>query len=1141
MVINQFFFIFLMFVLSMVLCNSAPWSVPVATTPIASVISVPSNSTTCPGGIDLIIDGITYPCIGGSGSYPIKSSCPEGLTGIKLNDTLVCGIIGKNLFANESDCEFGGFEFISNTINRTLCYDDPNEQSKFDSLFSTTNITTYELADLSAQFSNFSSRFMNSSSLKFIISPTAISGSVFITASDATVGGQTLISGYANNNIILKKLFDIPGFLEYSSTPSGIQLVSFITAYTLPYTGFNPLYFPDCPFITTQSDVNVCLAGRTISLISNQTNAANVQYFPAIPFQNQTQFSVAAGFDLIFEDQLPSFTRIIYVNGATGDDLVNGGGQFDPYKTVDKALSVVPLVSFIDFYTVLVSIDEYTVGNISFPPNTNLISYNRFKQTRLNFCTGCKITLSSAWSTFNNAHVEAGISGFTLNGDVDIDFTTMGAAGINSDARFSFSETSILGTVRSAGRGNTDLFHIHNVEMHNGFTGNCQNMHAEYSSSLSSITLNDDNCYSNITYLVIYNVFGDNSNLTINQNTSDVHADVFINAYDDGAWMVLRGGPRLFVDTYTIPLNFDADPNVTIVFTFNSQGGRSCGLNTAYFPSSCMNNADILISIRQRARLAITSGAGGVSAIFNTTVPNVIFNEFVSLTDIFSITTSGTGLIYYNVNIANTTNVKCPEGTLKWGTVGDYQTCKPFAFTPANLGVSFTADNFIGFVQSGSGLDYIVTFLGQITFNDSTYFSVLKNPSGTFQIFYRNPLRDIIMNAGNNMIVTSGVGSGNFTISTTLTPTFTTVFIDTNIDLRNGSTLCFFNSAGTFSYCISAASALTSNLNLNLPTTPGVQGDILVKGAGNQASWSSSAITLNAGTGVTIGIGSGSNNYSISAPVTINAGNNIVMTPGTGTNNFTVATTATPSFSTLTVSGATTATGGIVLPSGTSINFNDTSNNATITMNAPTGLTQSYNYVLPTTPGTNGQVLQANGDGSTQWIGIRRRIFESCSNGTANLGVSSTAFNTLVAGAACATGSASKVIAANSIKVGTVFDMIISGTISKNGASHIQTRILINSTAIVTSNGATLSGAITLAGFKATMRCVFQTIGVSGTVLCTGDFLYDSMTLTQVLSTNVPATVDTTSALFFDFQLAYGSSNAANMFTSSMTGMYIAL
>lgn len=983
--------------------------------------------------------------------------------------------------------------------------------------------------------------FTNSSSVTFSTSGSTISANALVTASNAALSGQALFASYSGNNIVMKMLLDIPGFLEYSSTPTGIQIVSFITAYNVPYTGFNPLLFPDCPFITTQSDVNVCLAGRTVGFIANATNAANVQYFPAMPFQNQTQFSVAAGFDLIFEDQLPSFTRIIYVNGATGNDLVNGGGQFDPYASVDKAVSVVPVVPFTDFYTILVSIDEYTVGNISFPPNTNLISYNRFKQTRLNFCPGCKITLSSAWSTFANDHVEAGISGFTLNGDVDIDFTTLGAAGVNSDARFLFSETSILGTVNSQGRGNTDLFHIHNIEMHNGFTGNCQNVHAEYSSSLSSMTLNDDNCYSNMTYLVIYNVFGDNSNLTIKQNTSDVHADIFINAYDDNAWMVLRGSSRLYVDTYTIPLNFDADPNITIVFTFNSQGGRSCGLNTAYFSASCLNNAQILIEIRQHALKGITSGAGGISAIYNTTIQNVIFNEFASLTDIFSITPSGTGLIYYNINIANTTNIKCPEGTLKWGTIGDYQTCKPFAFTPANLGVSFTTDNFIDFVESGSGLDYIVTFLGQITFNDSTYFSVFKNPSGTFQIFYRNPLQDIVLSAGTNMAVTPGSSVGNFSISTTLNPTFTTVSTSTNFIVKNGSTVCYFNAAGTFSNCFSAAFGLAANLNLNWPTTAGNQGDILVKSAGNQASWSSSAITLNAGSGVNVTPGLGSNNYTISSTNinTLNAGNNMVVTPGLGSGNFTVATTTTPIFTTMTVNGAT-ITNGVILPSGNSIKFNDINNNATITMIAPNGLTQSYTLGLPTTPGLAGQVLQANGDGSADWIGIRRRIFESCANGT-TLGALSTAFNTLVAGTACATGPASKFIAANTIRVGTIFDMIIAGIISRTGSVTIQTRILVNSTVAAQSAPVDTGVAASGFGFKATIRCLFQTIGVSGSVLCTGDFIYDRMSSIQVLSTTVPVTVDTTSVLFFDMQLAYGSSSASNFFTSSMTGMYIAL
>ena len=422
-----------------------------------------------------------------------------------------------------------------------------------------------------------------------------------------------------------------------------------------------------------------------------------------------------------------------------------------------------------------------------------------------------------------------------------------------------------------------------------------------------------------------------------------------------------------------------------------------------------MNNADILMTIRLRARLAITSSAGGISLIYNTTTPNVIFNELSVTSDILSVAASGTGLINIGVNIFNVSDTRCPSGGQRLGTAGNYTTCYPFDFTPSNLGVSFTTDNFLNFVESGSGLAYIVSFVGQITFND-TAFSVFKNPSGTFQIFYRNPLLDLRISAGNNMVVTPGVGLGNFTVATTTAPIFT----------------------------------------------------------------------------------------------------------------------------------GTTTTNGVLLPSGASIKFNDTSNNATITMSAPPGLTQSYNLILPPTPGLDGQVAQAVGDGSIIWIGIRRRIFESCANGTANLGVSSTAFNTLLAGTACATGPASKFIAANTIRVGTVFDMIIGGILSRAGSATIQTRILVNSTTVVTSVAADTGAARTNVGFQATARCLFQTIGVSGSVLCTGIFLHDQMLSGQVLSTLVPITVDTTQVLFFNMELAF-SSSASNMFTSSMTAMYIAL
>lgn len=153
MKILYIFFLFILFLL--VNGTPAPWSEPVIQK-LSDFQIVLSNSTSCPGGIDFIVNGVTYNCVGGANTKPLENTCTNGLIGIQLNNTLVCGTVGDNIPAgdNRTNCTYGGFEFMFNEFNTTICYDDPNESSKFAQLFYNTNVTSYLLSQFSTNSLN---------------------------------------------------------------------------------------------------------------------------------------------------------------------------------------------------------------------------------------------------------------------------------------------------------------------------------------------------------------------------------------------------------------------------------------------------------------------------------------------------------------------------------------------------------------------------------------------------------------------------------------------------------------------------------------------------------------------------------------------------------------------------------------------------------------------------------------------------------------------------------------------------------------------------------------------------------------------------------------------------------------------------
>lgn len=924
-------------------------------------VSISSNPT-CPGHYDVTIGGTTYPCFGTNADNVVtEQPCPNGLYGMMINNTLICGTIVEYLSPG-GECEFGGYRFESNTLNFTNCY--TNLTNFVDSTFvnsptvtfvkTPTNISANAILTLSnlgigtsviggtsgntgffkTFFANgISSVSSNGTNVNIYVPP--------VSATDATTGGASLFSSFSLNNLVFKQLFGIPGFLEFTTTLTSIQLVSFLTAYNLPYTGFNPFLFPDCPFSTTQSDINVCLAQRSIGTIINGTNAGTVIYYPSTLFKNQSSFSVASAFDILFEDTLPAFTRIWFVDSINGDDDLGNGSPLNPFKSIRKVFTLIGTFSFNDANEVRMNIGTYNEGPLVFPPNTYINADGPLRTIVIN--VNGSITLRSDWATYANNHVEGGMTGVVLTAtSILINFTTMGAAGVNSRAKFSFAQTEVNAPITVYGRSNVDTIHFNTVDLEESTTVNCAQLHLEASTVESNFAITDNACSATVlNYHVQFNYF-EHSNFTVTQSTSSgMIVDLFLNGWDQA---YVFGYGNFTCNTYTVPLNFFMAGTVTIIHNLNLAGSQMCGLDVTYWGASCLSATDLILILMGRARDQVSVGVG--------------------------------------------------ESLLATSTI--------------------TQDRVKGVID------------------------------------------------GSNIIVTAD--ATDVMISTSLTPTFSTV----------------------------TASAIINQLVLGITNTVTIT---------SPAPAAPRVYTI----------------PDVLGPASF------VMTAGAQT-----------------IGGVKTFSSGIILPTGNSVKYNNLYDNATVTVSAPAGLNVNTIFTWPPTQGTSGQVLQANGDGSSQWIGIRRRIFESCSNGV-TMGALSTAFNTMVAGTACATGPASIYLAANSVNIGSVFDMIISGTISRLGGATVQTRIMVNNTAAVTSLAFDTGAVAVNKGFKATARCVFRTIGVSGTVLCTGDFMHDQMTAVQILSTTSTLTVDTTSVLFFDFQLAFGSSSASNNFMSSMTGMYIAL
>lgn len=510
--------------------------------------------------------------------------------------------------------------------------------------------TRYDLYGNGTLLQHFcsSQQLTNSSSVDFITTANTVTANAKVTTSDATTGGETLVSSYAGNNIVFKQLLDIPGFLEYSSTSTSVQLVSFIDANNIPWTGFNPLLFPDCPLSTDISDFLTCLAGRTISVLTNATNAANVIYYPTTLFKNQSSFSVASAFDILFEDTLPVNTRRWFVDSINGDDVLGNGSPLNPFATIGHTLTLIGTFSHAQSNEVVVSLGMYDEGSLLLPPNTFIVASNPMRIA--NIIVNGSISLRSDWATYANAHVEGGFNGFTIEASsITLNFTGMGATGVNSFSKFSFSDSEIDAPITVNGRNNADFVHFSTVDIDQASSFACVRMNMEYNVVEASISITDGACgAAGLLYHFIFNYF-EHSNLTIVQSTSsNMVVDLFLNGWDQG---YVFGFGNFTCNTYTMPINFMMAGTVNIVHNLNLAGSAMCGLNVAYWGASCLNADDMMLVLEGRAKTAASAGVG-VSLISSTTPTTNFFNSLSSLTSAFGISQS-LGNIYFDIITAN--------------------------------------------------------------------------------------------------------------------------------------------------------------------------------------------------------------------------------------------------------------------------------------------------------------------------------------------------------------------------------------------------------------------------------------------------------------------------------------------------------
>jgi hypothetical protein len=376
-----------------------------------------------------------------------------------------------------------------------------------------------------------------------------------------------------------------------------------------------------------------------------------------------------------------------------------------------------------------------------------------------------------------------------------------------------------------------------------------------------------------------------------------------------------------------------------------------------------------------------------------------------------------------------------------------------------------------------------------------------------------------VLNGGTGS--TTSTGSGSVVLANT--PTLITPIIGA----ATGTSLSVSGNVNSLTQTITGSTsgvitirgqAISGTYNYNLPTTAGTSGQVLTSGGGLTAAmtWTT------AGTGTVTSV-------ALSVPTFLSVSGSPITTNGTlavtlsGTalpvlNGGTGSTTATGSGSVVLANTPTLITPIIGVATGTSLSVSGNVNSLTQTITGSTSgviniqgqaAAGTYNYNLPTTAGTSGQVLTSGGGviaamtwttptiGTVTSVALSVPTFLSVSgspittNGTLTVTLSGTALPVLNGGtgSTTATGTGSVVLANTPTLITPIIGVATGTSLSVSGNVNSLTQTITGSTSgVITIRGQAISGTYNYN--------LPTTAGTSGQVLTSGGGLTAAMTWT---------------------------------------------
>jgi hypothetical protein len=493
-------------------------------------------------------------------------------------------------------------------------------------------------------------------------------------------------------------------------------------------------------------------------------------------------------------------------------------------------------------------------------------------------------------------------------------------------------------------------------------------------------------------------------------------------------------------------------------------------------------------------------GSGNLNIAGNLTIGGTFASASNSFTTILlNGTTSGTITIQPQA-IAGTYNFNLPTTS---GTAGQ-------VLTSAGGGASAMT-----WSNAGSGT------VTSVALTVPTFLSIAGSPitsSGTLAVTLSGTALPIA-NGGTGS--TTATGSGSVVLQNSPT------FISPNIDGATGTSLSVTGNVNSLTKSITGSSSgvitirgqvAAGTYNFNLPTSSGTSGQVLTSGGGISAPMTWTSLTTGTVTSVALTVPSF---LSISGSPITNSGTFAVTLSGTALpilNGGTGSTTATGSGSVVLQTSPTLTTPVLGVATGTSLSVTGNVNSLTHTITGSTSgvitiqgqaVAGTYNFNLPITAGTSGQVLTSSGGGtsSMSWTSVGGGTVTSValsvpsfltvsgspitSSGTLAVTLSGTALAILNGGtgSTTATGSGSVVLQTSPTLTTPVLGVATGTSLSVTGNINSLTKSITGST----------SGVITIQGQAVAGTYNFNlptTAGTSGQVLTSAGGVSAPMTWT---------------------------------------------